>query len=48
VTHMTNRVDVLTLMEAAGLQSLETISKLAIFVPRPSTDDRNAQLRGAL
>lgn len=48
VTHMTNRVDVLTLMEAAGLQSLETISKLAIFVPRVNTDDRNAQLRGAL
>jgi hypothetical protein len=48
VTHMTNRVDVLTLMEAAGLQSLETISKLAIFVPRPHTTDRDAQLRGAL
>ncbi len=29
MTHMANRVDVLTLMEAAGLQSLETISKLA-------------------
>ncbi len=48
VTHMTNRVNVLTLMEAAGLQSLETISKLAIFVPRPSTNERDAQLRGAL
>jgi hypothetical protein len=48
VTHMTNRVDVLTLMEAAGLQSLETISKLAIFVARPTSDDRDAQLRGSL
>jgi integrase len=48
VTQLTNRVDVLTLMEAAGLQSLETISKLAIYVPRPDADDRDAQLRGAL
>jgi hypothetical protein len=48
VTHMTNRVDVLTLMEAAGLQSLETISKLAIFVAHPSTNDSDAQLRGRL
>ena len=46
VTHMTNRVDVLTLMEAAGLQSLETISRLAKFVPRPETALRDAQLRG--
>jgi hypothetical protein len=37
---------VFTLMEAAGLQSLESISRLAIFVPRPSDDDRTAQLRG--
>lgn len=48
VTQMTNRVDVLTLMEAAGLQSLESISRLAKFVPRLSTDNRDAQLRGAL
>ena len=48
VTQMVNRVDVLTLMEAAGLQSLESISRLAKFVPRPSGDDRDAQLRGAL
>ncbi|RNE59359.1 site-specific integrase [Cryobacterium tepidiphilum] len=46
VTHMANRVDVLTLMEAAGLQSLESISRLAAFVPRPSEDARTAQLRG--
>ncbi|MCY7287249.1 MAG: hypothetical protein LH624_03110, partial [Cryobacterium sp.] len=43
---MTDRVDVFTLMEAAGLQSLESISRLAIFVPRPSATDRAAQLRG--
>jgi hypothetical protein len=48
VTQMTNRVDVLTLMEAAGLQSLESISRLAKFVPRPTSDDRDAQLRGSL
>jgi integrase len=48
VSQMTNRVDVLTLMEAAGLQSIESISRLAKFVPRLSTDDRDAQLRGAL
>jgi integrase len=47
VTQMTNRVDVLTLMEAAGLQSLETISRLAHYVPRPTAADRDAQLRGA-
>jgi integrase len=46
VRQLTNRVDVFTLMEAAGLQSLESISRLAIFVPRPSDDDRTAQLRG--
>jgi len=46
VTQMTNRVDVLTLMEAAGLQSLESISRLAGFVPRPSSPERIAQLRG--
>jgi hypothetical protein len=46
VTQMTNRVDVLTLMEAAGLQSLETISRLAKYVPRPTADERDAQLRG--
>jgi len=48
VTQLTNRVDVVTLMEAAGLQSLETISKLSIYVPRPDADERDAQLRGAL
>ncbi|MBC7593788.1 MAG: hypothetical protein H7288_07610 [Kineosporiaceae bacterium] len=48
VTQMTNRVDVLTLMETAGLLSLESISRLAQFVPRPSEDDRAAQLRGVL
>jgi integrase len=46
VTQMTNRVDVLSLMEAAGLQSLETISRLAKYVPRPTAADRDAQLRG--
>jgi integrase len=46
VSQMTNRVDVLTLMEAAGLQSLETISRLAKYVPRPTADERDAQLRG--
>lgn len=45
---LTNRVDVFTIMQAAGLQSLESISKLAVFVPRPPETDRNAQLRGAL
>ncbi len=48
VTQMVNRVDVLTLMEAAGLQSLESISRLAQFVPRPTADQRDAQLRGTL
>ena len=48
VTQMVNRVDVLTLMEAAGLQSLESISRLAQFVPRPTADQRYAQLRGTL
>jgi len=48
VTQMTNRVDVFTLMEAAGLQSLESISRLAQFVPRGTTDERDAQLRGQL
>jgi len=43
-----NRTDVFTLMEAAGLQSLESISKLAKYVPRLSETDRDAQLRGAL
>ena len=46
VQQMTNRVDVLTLMEAAGLKSLESISRLASFVPRPSDAERTAQLRG--
>jgi hypothetical protein len=46
VRQMTNRVDVLTLMSAAGLQSLESISRLASYVPRPSEKDRLAQLRG--
>ena len=46
VQQMTNRVDVLTLMEAAGLKSLESISRLASFVPRPSDTERTAQLRG--
>ena len=46
VQQMTNRVDVLTLMEAAGLKSLESISRLAGFVPRPSDAERTAQLRG--
>jgi hypothetical protein len=48
VAQMVNRVDVLTLMEAAGLQSLESISRLAQFVPRPTADQRDAQLRGTL
>jgi hypothetical protein len=43
---MANRVDVLTLMEAAGLKSLESISRLASFVPRPSDQERIEQLRG--
>jgi len=46
VGHMASRVDVLTLMEAAGLQSLESISRLAVFVPRPSDEARTVQLRG--
>ncbi|MCY7288550.1 MAG: hypothetical protein LH624_09965, partial [Cryobacterium sp.] len=48
VDQMTNRTDVFTLMEATGLQSLESISKLAKYVPRLSETDRDAQLRGAL
>jgi hypothetical protein len=48
VNQMINRTDVLTLMDAAGLQSLESISRLAQFVPRPTADDRDAQLRGEL
>jgi hypothetical protein len=48
VTQLTNRVDVLSLMDAAGLESLESISKLARFVPRPTSDERIAQLRGVL
>jgi len=46
VEHMANRVDVFTLMQAAGLQSLESISRLASYVPRPTDDARIAQLRG--
>jgi hypothetical protein len=46
VHQMANRVDVLTLMEAAGLKSLESISRLASFVPRPSDQERIEQLRG--
>jgi integrase len=46
VGHLTNRVDAFTLMEAAGLQSLESISRLAIYVARPSNASRIAQLRG--
>ena len=46
VQQMTDRVDVFTLMEAAGLQSLESISRLASYVPRLSNDARIAQLRG--
>lgn len=46
VQHLTNRVDVSTLMQAAGLQSLESISRLASFVPQLSDDARTAQLRG--
>ena len=48
VDQMINRTDVFTLMAAAGLQSLESISKLAKYVPRLSMSDRDAQLRGAL
>ncbi|QYF74870.1 hypothetical protein [Cryobacterium sp. PAMC25264] len=46
VQQMTDRVDVFTLMEAAGLQSLESISRLASYVPRPSDEARASQLRG--
>jgi hypothetical protein len=46
VNHLTNRVDVSTLMRAAGLESLESISRLAMFVPDISDADRIAQLRG--
>jgi hypothetical protein len=37
-----------SLMEAAGLLSLESISRLAQFVPRLTSDNRDAQLRGEL
>jgi hypothetical protein len=46
VNHLTNRVDVFTLMRAAGLESLESISRLALFVADISDADRIAQLRG--
>jgi hypothetical protein len=46
VNHLTNRIDVSTLMRAAGLESLESISRLALFVPDISDADRIAQLRG--
>lgn len=46
VNRLTNRVDVSTLMRAAGLESLESISRLALFVPDISDVDRIAQLRG--
>ena len=46
VTHLANRVDASTLMQAAGLESLESISRLASFVPAVSDADRIAQLRG--
>lgn len=46
VERITDRVDVFTLMEAAGLQSLESISRLAVFVPRPDESTRTEQLRG--
>lgn len=46
VNHLTNRVDVFTLMRAAGLESLESVSRLAMFVPDISDADRIAQLRG--
>lgn len=46
VERMTDRVDVFTLMQAAGLQSLESISRLAVFVPQPDESTRIAQLRG--
>ena len=48
VGQMTNRTDVFTLMESAGLQSLESLSKLAKYVPRPTPADRDEQLRGTL
>lgn len=46
VERIMDRVDVFTLMEAAGLQSLESISRLATYLPRPDADTRTAQLRG--
>jgi hypothetical protein len=46
VERMTDRVGVFTLMQAAGLQSLESISRLAVFVPQPDESTRIAQLRG--
>lgn len=48
VTQLTNRVDVLTLMNAAGVVSLETFSRLARFVPVLAVEERDAQLRGTL
>lgn len=46
VGHLSNRVDVATLMEAAGLRSLESISRLAAFVPAPDDAERIRMLRG--
>lgn len=46
VGHLANRVDVTTLMQAAGLQSLESISRLAQFVPPISDPARISMLRG--
>jgi integrase len=46
VRHLTDRVDVTTLMNAAGLQSLESISRLAQFVPTIDEADRVKMLRG--
>jgi len=48
VTQLTNRVDVLTLMKAAGVVSLESFSRLAQFVPGLTADQSAAQLRGTL
>lgn len=47
VRHLVNRVDVTTLMQAAGLESLESISRLAQFVPVPTEAERISMLRGA-
>lgn len=46
VRHLTNRVDVNTLMQAAGLQSLESISRLSQFVPAMTEQARISMLRG--